>query len=201
MDGTLWDPMDLYVASWNNGLKMSGVEKTLTKEDIKPLMGMEGRKVLEITLPEYDENERTEIYKVINEQRRTLMEQGEGTLFDGMAEGLRELSSRYKLFIVSNCPAGIIQVFMKRAGIEEYITDEMAYGVNFMPKHHNIQILREKHDLLNPVYVGDTEGDREQSEKAGIPFVFISCGFGTVDKYDQAFDDFRSLTRYFMDLK
>lgn len=40
MDGTLWDPMDLYVSSWNAGLKEAGVQKMVTKDDIKPLMGL-----------------------------------------------------------------------------------------------------------------------------------------------------------------
>ncbi len=200
MDGTLWDPMDLYVSSWNAGLKDAGVPKSVTKDDIKPLMGIEGKKVLAIMLPEYNEDERQEIYGFINRQRSSLIEKGQGNLFEGMQEGIRQLSSLYKLFIVSNCPAGLIQLFMKRAEITEFITDEMAYGVNSMPKHHNMKLLIDKYSLEQPVYVGDTDGDREQSEKAGIPFVYLACGFGEVEKYDLKFNDFRSFTSHFLNL-
>lgn len=200
MDGTLWDPMDLYVSSWNRGLKEAGVPKSLTKEDLKPLMGVEGKKVLSIVLPEYNEEERTEIYEYVNKQRRSLITEGGGNLFDNMVEGIQRLSGKYKLFIVSNCPKGLIRLFMKRAGISEFITDEMAYGVNRMPKHHNIQLIIEKYGLTAPIYVGDTDGDREQSEKAGIPFVFLTCGFGETEKYNLKFDDFASLTEHFMSL-
>jgi phosphoglycolate phosphatase len=90
---------------------------------------------------------------------------------------------------------------MDWAGINEHIIDEIAYGTNQMPKHHNIKLLIERHQLKNPVYVGDTEGDGEQSRLAGIPFVFVSYGFGRTDDHDMRFDSFTELTEYFMGLE
>jgi phosphoglycolate phosphatase len=58
----------------------------------------------------------------------------------------------------------------------------------------------EKHGLKHPVYVGDTEGDGAQSRLAGIPFVLVTYGFGTTDDHDLKFDDFASLTNYFLSL-
>jgi phosphoglycolate phosphatase len=69
-----------------------------------------------------------------------------------------------------------------------------------MPKNHNIKLLMEQHGLKNPVYIGDTAGDGEESRKAGVPFVFVSYGFGETDDYDVKFDNFKSLTDYFMGL-
>lgn len=197
MDGTLWDPMDVYVTAWNTGLKEAGVDKEMTPEEIKPLMGMEGKKVLALVLPEYPEERRMEIYAKINHQRGALMSSTLGKLFPGMVNGLDALSKHYKLFILSNCPLGIVEKFIKRAGIEEYITDYIEYGMNFMPKHHNMALLKEKYQLESPVYVGDTDGDREQSDIAGLPFVFLTCGYGKTDKYAVKFDSFSELTYYF----
>jgi phosphoglycolate phosphatase len=121
-------------------------------------------------------------------------------LYDGVLEGLQQLAEKYKVFILSNCAKGIIRVFIDWAGIDEHITDEMAHGVNFMPKNHNIKLLAEKHSLVNPVYIGDTHGDGQESRQAGVPFVFVSYGFGDTDDYDLKFDDFKSLTDYFMGL-
>ncbi|HEX3386829.1 MAG TPA: HAD hydrolase-like protein, partial [Mucilaginibacter sp.] len=123
-----------------------------------------------------------------------------GMLYEGVKDGLKQLAGKYKLFIVSNCAKGIIRLFMDWAGINEHIIDEIAYGINQMPKHHNIRLLIDKHDLKNPVYVGDTEGDGEQSRLAGIPFVFVSYGFGETDTHDLRFDNFTDLTNYFMEL-
>lgn len=118
----------------------------------------------------------------------------------GVKSGLIKLSERYSIFIVSNCPKNLIVEFMKWAEIEHYITDEMAHGVNSMPKHHNIKLLIDKHNLQNPVYIGDTHGDSIETRKAGLPFVLLTYGFGTSDDYDFKFDDFKSLTNYFISL-
>jgi phosphoglycolate phosphatase len=69
-----------------------------------------------------------------------------------------------------------------------------------MPKSHNMHLLMDKHNLQSPVYIGDTNGDAEQTRLAGIPFVFVSYGFGNTDDYDNKFDDFESLTQYYLSL-
>ncbi len=151
-------------------------------------------------LPEFDEETRTKVYDAVNGLRRELIPKLGGTLYDGVIDGLKQLSKKYNLFILSNCGEGIIQVFIDWAEIGDLITDELAYGVNRMPKHHNMQLLTDTHQLKAPVYIGDTSVDGEQSRKAGIPFVFVSYGFGKTDDYDLKFDDFKSLTAYFMSL-
>ncbi len=55
----------------------------------------------------------------------------------------------------------------------------------------------EKYSLTNPVYVGDTQSDSQQSELANIPFVFVNYGFGKTDKYNLKFDLFKELIEYF----
>jgi phosphoglycolate phosphatase len=129
-----------------------------------------------------------------------LLPQKGGVLYDGVEAGLEQLATKYQLFIVSNCAKGIIRLFIDWAGIDEHIIDEIAYGTNYMPKHHNIKMLIDRHNLKNPVYVGDTEGDGEQSRLAGIPFVFVSYGFGATDDHDVRFDNFADFTAYFMKL-
>lgn len=200
MDGTLWDARDTYVKSWNDGLKEENIEKLVTREEIASMMGWDSKKVLNALLPAHTPEEQSRIYKTVNKFRAEQVVSLGGTLYPGVKEGLAELASKYKLFIVSNCPEGMIDLFIKWAGIEEYITDEIAYGLNNMPKNYNIKQLIDKYELQNPVYIGDTEGDRSESEIAGVPFVFFSFGFGKVDKYDLKFDDFGSFTAYFKDL-
>ncbi|WP_256013822.1 HAD family hydrolase [Desertivirga xinjiangensis] len=200
MDGTLWDALNTYVNSWNSGLVEENIDKKVSAEEISSMMGLDSQKVLDRILPEYSREEQHRIYKTINQHRAEQVETIGGTLYDGVVEGLKKLSEKYKLFIVSNCPEGMITLFMKWANITEYITDEMAYGVNNMPKNHNIKHLIDKYQLQNPVYIGDTEGDRVESERAGIPFVYFSFGFGNVEKYDLKFNDFNSFTAYFLNL-
>ena len=200
MDGTLWDAVDTYAASWNLVFKELGVDKTITREQLSEMVGWEGKKVISVIMPDFDDEKRQEIYTLVNEKRRELLPINGGILYDGVKDGLKQLAEKYPLFILSNCAKGIIRLFIDWADIDEHITDEMAYGINFMPKQHNIKLLMEKHGLKTPIYIGDTEGDGHESRQAGIPFVFVSYGFGTTEQYDLKFDDFKSLANYFLAL-
>jgi phosphoglycolate phosphatase len=200
MDGTLWDAVDTYTESWNLIFKKLNLDRVMVREELLERIGWDGEKVMQAVLPEFDREKRQEIYNEVNEVRRQLLPKNGGILYDGVIDGLKQLATKYKLFILSNCASGVIRIFIDWADIDKHITGEIAYGVNCMPKHHNIKLLTEMHRLKNPVYMGDTAGDGEQSRLAGVPFVFVAYGFGNTDDYDLKFDDFRSLTQYFMEL-
>lgn len=200
MDGTLWDAVDTYAESWNIVFKQLGIDMVIRREELSKMVGWEGKKVHAALMPDFDDEKRQSIYAQVNELRKELLPRNGGVLYPGVKEGLAQLAGKYRLYIVSNCARGIIRLFMDWAGINEHIIDEIAYGTNYMPKHHNIQLLIERHKLQNPVYVGDTEGDGEQSRLAGIPFVFVSYGFGETDDHDLRFDSFNDFTAYFMAL-
>lgn len=200
MDGTLWDAVDTYAESWNLIFKKLNLGRKMDREDLLERIGWDGEKVMQAVLPEFDSDERKNIYNDVNGVRRQLLPQNGGVLYDGVLEGIKKLAGKYRLFILSNCAEGIIPIFIDWVGIDEYITDEIAYGVNGMPKNHNINLLKNRHGLKSPVYIGDTAGDGEQSRLAGVPFVFVSYGFGTTNDYNLKFGDFKSLTSYFMAL-
>jgi phosphoglycolate phosphatase len=200
LDGTLWDALDTYLESWNLGAQAENLTRTFTRNDLHYVMGWERSKVLDHMFPGTSKARQEEIYKTINEFRLKIMPQMGGVLYEGVHEGLIKLSEKYQLFIVSNCPANLIIEFMKWADLEQYITDEMAHGVNSMPKHHNIKLLVEKHQLKSPIYIGDTHGDSLETRKADLPFVLVTYGFGTSDDYDLKFDNFNDFTNYFMNL-
>ena len=201
MDGTLWDGLQVYVESWNRGLKESNLNKIVSRDEIVSMVGWERKAVFDKLLPEYDAAQQESIYDEVCKFPPVLIKELGGHLYDGVKEGLKQLAKDYKLFIVSNCDEGLIEHFMEWAGIEDSITNEIAHGINLMPKHHNIQLLIEKYDLKKPVYVGDTAGDSDQSKLAGVPFVFVSYGFGKTENYSLKFDDFNAFTQYFVSLK
>jgi phosphoglycolate phosphatase len=200
MDGTLWDAVDTYARSWNDVFGELGIDITVNRDNLAKMVGWEGKKVISVIMPDFDDERRKEIYGLVNAKRHEILPVHGGVLYDGVKAGLHRLAQKYPLFILSNCAKGIIRLFIDWAGIDEHITDEMAHGINFMPKSHNIKLLTDKHGLKNPVYIGDTSGDSEQSRLAGIPFVLMTYGFGDTDDYDLKFDDFKSFTDYFMEL-
>lgn len=200
MDGTLWDAVDTYASSWNLIFEKMDIKRIIGRDDLMQLMGMEGKKLTKILMPDYDDDKAQGIYMDVNEMRRQILPTSGGTMYRGVTEGIRQLATKYKLFILSNCAVGIIPLFITWADITEDITDSIAYGENNMPKHQNMRLLIDKHHLENPVYIGDTNGDAEQTHMAGLPFIFVSYGFGKTDDYELKFDDFESLTKYYMSL-
>ena len=78
--------------------------------------------------------------------------------------------------------------------------DYMEHGQNNKPKSFNLDLLKERNNLKYPVYIGDTDGDRRESQLAGVPFIFVSYGFGETEHYDIQFHSFEDLTNYFMNL-
>ncbi|MGF7037200.1 HAD family hydrolase [Mucilaginibacter lappiensis] len=200
MDGTLWDAVDTYANSWNLVFEKLDIKRIIGRNDLMQLMGMEGKKLTKVLMPDFDDDKAQGIYMDVNETRRQILPTSGGVMYGGVTEGIKQLATKYKLFILSNCAIGIIPLFISWAGIEDDITDSMAYGQNNMPKHHNMQLLIDKHQLKEPVYIGDTNGDAEQTRMAGIPFIFVTYGFGKTDDYELKFDDFESLTKYYMNL-
>jgi phosphoglycolate phosphatase len=198
MDGTLWDGVETYAQGFNDFFKTNKINRKLTKEDIKGLMGLEEDKFLEETIPEFSYQDRKNAYKQIIDFQYKRIELEGGILFDGVKLGLSKLSKKYKLFIVSNCPEFTIEYFIKWAEIDNLITDSLSHGKNYKPKHQNIQLLLEKYGLKNPYYVGDTDSDSKQSNLVPLPFVFVDYGFGTTENYVLKFCSFTELTDYFM---
>ena len=105
-------------------------------------------------------------------------------LYPDLEKTLKILSSRFPLFIVSNCQAGYIEVFLKSTGFGHYFKGHLCPGDTGMAKAENIMKIREDNNLSDPVYIGDTIGDFNACRKAGVPFIFAEYGFGQVDKPD-----------------
>jgi len=183
LDGTLWDGVDAYAQGFNDFFRQHGLVRRLKKSEIVGLMGMDERTFLESTLPEWPEESRKQLYQeVVEHQYRRIQREG-GILFEGVREGLHTLSENFRLFIVSNCPALTIECFMDWAEIRSWITDSIAHGSNYQPKHLNIRELISRHGLQRPVYVGDTDSDRKQAELVPLPFIFVDYGFGKAQKF------------------
>jgi len=109
-----------------------------------------------------------------------LYEKG-GDLYPGLEDALQQLSRHYKLFIVSNCQSGYIEVFFKISKMEHYFAGHQCYGTKGNPKAENIKDIVNDHNLVAPVYIGDTMGDYDSATKAGVPFIFANYGFGKVE--------------------
>ena len=82
---------------------------------------------------------------------------------------------------------------MDKLGIRQHFVGWMCFGDTGLPKGDTIRILMERHGITDAVYIGDTQGDLEASERAGLPFLFCAFGFGTPDRWDARLEEFRQL--------
>jgi phosphoglycolate phosphatase len=117
--------------------------------------------------------------------------------YPGVVETLEELAKRYRLFIVSNSQAGYPQTTMEKLGISHLIEGHLCFGDTGTDKGTTIRILMEKHGIQSAVYIGDTQGDYEASCNAGLPFVWVTYGFGVPEGYSYKADSFPELADVF----
>ena len=147
--------------------------------------------------PDLNDTERQNIVKELCEVEQSLLEKNGGVLFHNVENVLKELSQKYKLYIVSNCQDGYIEAFYKFHRLDQYFLDFENPGRTGLSKGENIKLVIERNNLLSPVYVGDTQGDLEAARFANIPFIFAEYGFGQVSEYDMKVKSFEELLKVF----
>ncbi|MBQ9153226.1 MAG: HAD family hydrolase [Solobacterium sp.] len=181
IDGTLTNSTRAIITSWNRHLSSLGIPyRPLDEELAGSLMGKTMDDWAMAVLPDLPLSESREITedmeKLENQEIRT-----NGTdLYPDVRETFELLSRDYSLFILSNCGKGYIEAVMAYAGIEQYVRGHLCYGDNLLDKPDNLKKMITYYNLKHPVYVGDTERDRECCRIADVPFIFVSWGFGDV---------------------
>lgn len=201
MDGTLWDNVHTYAVAWNKAIAVKGYEGIeIGHEELGKCMGKEISKIVRNFLPDLNDDEVHDFFTEVDHQYKLLVPSMHPHIYDGVLSGLEQLSKKYKLFLLSNCEKDGLVNFMNHTKTRHLIVDYMEHGMTLKPKHHNLRLLIEKHGLQSPVYIGDTDADSKQSEMAGIPFIFVSYGFGYTEDYTMKFDSFIELTDYFYNI-
>jgi len=181
LDGTLWDSTEGVAAAWQSAKEEYGhVKNDITAASIGGIAGMAYDAIYEFLFPELNDEQREEFKAKCAKKELEVLNSKGGILYPGLVEALAALSEKYKLFIVSNCQSGYIEAFLNYYKFHDYFAGHQCYGTKSRPKAENIRDVVNDYHLKAPVYVGDTQGDYESSRKAGVPFIFVSYGFGEV---------------------
>ena len=183
VDGTLWDSTSVVAESWNEYLReKEGMDITITAKRLMSLFGQLLNDIAKALFPELPEEEQVRIINGCCQAEHEALAIRGAELYPHLEETLKALSDRYPLFIVSNCEAGYIEVFLESTGFGKYFTDHECPGNTGKYKAENILLVKERNHLSSPVYVGDTQGDYESTRKAGYHFIHARYGFGKVDE-------------------
>ena len=175
MDGTLWDSVDEIVESWNKTCP----EMHIRREQLIGLMGKTMDCFARELLPEYEMDQAMEI---IHACENEYLSHVGATLYGDVRKVFERLRGMgYEIGIVSNCQAGYIEVFLEYYHLGNLVADIECYGNTQQQKDVNLKALIERNHYETYYYLGDTQGDYNACQKAGVPFLFAAYGFGTVD--------------------
>ena len=181
LDGTLWDSTEAVATAWNIALEQkTNLERHVTGKELRGLFGKPLEEIFTNLFPDMNREELMKMAKVLYEYQHQYLESHPCGLYDNVEQVMRELAKKYPLFIVSNCQAGYIEVFLKATGLGDVITDHTCPGDTGEFKAENIRSIMKKNQLEHVVYVGDTGGDKKACDKAQVPMIFAEYGFGNV---------------------
>ena len=162
VDGTLWDSTPIVEKAWNQALIDNGFENvSVTADRLKGLFGLPMDDIIEDILPGVSLEKRNAFKPDCFSYEHEFLKREPGILYDNLEEALSELSQKYKLFIVSNCQAGYIELFLEKTGFEKYFMGHLCPGDTDMLKADNIKKIVKDFDLKEPIYVGEVNGQVE----------------------------------------
>ena len=195
IDGTLWDSRAIVAKGYNDYLiEVGRPDLQVDAEYLKTLFGKTMTEIADIMLCSIPAPERYDVMQGCMDREDEFLHNDPCDIaFPEVKETLEKLKEDYRLFIVSNAQCGYPELMMDKLGIRHLMEGWMCFGDTNLPKGDTIRILMERHGITDAVYIGDTQGDLEASQKAGIPFIFCTFGFGTPESYDAKIDAFTDL--------
>lgn len=193
VDGTIWDCSAAVAKAWNAVYERRGLSRRFSVSEVRSCMGLTMEEIAEKYFFQTERTERDEIVRAcIAEQNARLPKEG-GKLYPNIRETLKTLSARFGVYIVSNCECGYIETMLSFARLESFVDGFLCAGMTGKDKGENLRLLMAEHALKNCVYVGDTRMDEAACQKAGIPFIWASYGFGRPDAPAAVIKDFSEI--------
>ena len=195
LDGTLWNSSKPICEAWNIILNRHKeiVREPITIEELGQCMGLPMYDIAAKLFPDEKEEVRNALMDELCEFENGYLEKMGGVLFPGLEATLKELKTKYPLYIVSNCQDGYIEAFLQYSKLGEYFKDFTCPAYTGRLKGENIRIIMERNGLSEAVYVGDTQGDANSCKEAEIPMIYAAYGFGKVEKADASIQSFDEL--------
>ena len=195
IDGTLWDSRQLVAEGYNIQLKEEGLEHLFVNADIfLSLFGKVMTEIADVIFASVPAPERYALMERCMKTENDYLFANECKIgYPRVKETLAELSKKYRLFIVSNSQRGYPELCIEKLGLTPYIEGHMCFGDTGTSKGKTIRTLMEKHNIGSCIYIGDTQGDLEACQEAGVPFIFCTYGLGTAESWDAKIDSIDEL--------
>lgn len=185
LDGTLWEPTETCVVSWNEVLStFDEIDQPITAEAIQSVFGMKVDLIPGVLFPSLSKEQQQKVPSACTAYEQQYIKKHGAKLYEELEPILATLKQTHRLFIVSNCQSGYIESFLDYYGLQSYFTDFECPGNTGLDKSENIKLIIERNHLSSPIYVGDTMGDFEAAKLNQLPFYFAEYGFWSVKHPD-----------------
>ena len=180
IDGTLWDSRALVAEGYNIQLRREGLAHLCTDaETLKTLFGKVMTEIADNLFPDFPPEVRYPLMERCMETENKYLEENPCHIgYEGIREVLAELKKKYRLFIVSNSQCGYPDLCVEKLGLQDLIEGHLCFGDTGTTKGQTILTLMKKYGITSAAYIGDTQGDLEACEEAGIDFIWAAYGFG-----------------------
>ena len=195
IDGTLWDSRALVARGYNIQLKEEGLERFSVDADIlKTVFGKVMTEIADILFAELPAGQRYPLLERCMEREGEVLHSDPCNIgYPKVKETMEELVKKHRLFIVSNSQCGYPELCIEKMGLGHLISGHLCFGDTGTCKGETIKKLMADHNITSACYIGDTRGDMEASDYAGLPFVYCTFGFGEADHYWKKIDSFEQL--------
>ena len=206
IDGTLWNTTEIVAIAWQQAVDEYGKTRAeITSDILKKEFGKTMDVIADDLFPDISSRkEKDELIslccKYEHEKINAMSsDTADAIMFDEVKKTLFDLSAKNRLFIVSNCQNGYVELFIEKSGTESIIEDHLCFGQTGTCKGETILTLMGRNDLQHEdtYYIGDTMGDYEACKLADIRFIFCEYGFGEVPAPYKTIKSFRELKDLF----
>lgn len=181
LDGTLWDAIEPIKDSYNQTMIKKSLPYKFDYKKVKSCMGLTPEETGSLFFPELPIEDGINLFKEMVKDEIIYLKDHPGVLYPNEKEVLSKLSSKYPLYIVSNADKGYIENYLNTCGTDIFFKDHVSAGDTSYPKWKNILYMKNKENIQNVIYVGDTYKDYIEATKAEATFIHASYGFGVID--------------------
>lgn len=202
IDGTLWNTTGVVAKAWNKAIADCGFDAALVNASgLQKEFGKPMNVIADDLWPALTQEQKDRLMEqcCVREQE-ALKENHEDISYPAVHDTIKALAQKFRLYIVSNCQSGYIELTMEKNKIADFIKDHECYGDTGLGKADNLRLLVRRNGIKAPVYVGDTQGDADACREAGVKFVWAGYGFGSVQEFAAKIDRFDQLLDLFQNL-
>jgi len=198
LDGTLWDTRPAFAVQasfWNDVVRRYGFAfREITERDVRRLAGRAHEARIREVFGALTHDQVASLTSETRANDHLMRGALRSSIYAGVALGLKTLSRKYSLYIVSNCQSGYIEKFLELSQLSALFMDFECRGNTGRSKAYNLRSVIRRNGLRAPAYVGDSQGDQTAASLCEIPFVFAAYGFGSCDDPIWSIDAFGDLS-------